>query len=387
MNENTYSQWKKRVAVLADDELLIQVRRNTEQEREKTAWFVAHLAEVIRRELALKRGYGSPFQYARRELGFTDSQAGDRIDTARLALQLPETIERIARGELTLAAAGVLYRGIREVEKPVPLVAAKHGIEPAQTGFALGPGTARSNADAASETKPAASQRSPVSAEEKKELFAQVLGKSRLESVSILEEWKGARDPEAELLSRARPKGSRKPARGGWTELNFYLNDAELAEWDRLRDLLSHTLRSRDPQAVFAWMLAQSLERVDPVRKQDRADRRAERREQKERDNATVRDEDGPLQQAPGSPFRRKPIPEALKRKIWIRDGGKCQFTDPKTGNLCGSTAYCDFDHRWEVCRGGENTEENLILACGNHNRRRHRWRVEEQPAYAVRTE
>src|SRR5690606_3339851 len=73
-----------------------------------------HLAEVYRRELALKRGYSSEFKYAREELGLSDAQAWERVNAAKLALELPEVVGRIASGELTLASAGELWRAVGE---------------------------------------------------------------------------------------------------------------------------------------------------------------------------------------------------------------------------------------------------------------------------------
>jgi hypothetical protein len=49
--------WKIVVGGLSDDALLEETRACASNEREKTASLVAHLAEVFRRDLALKRGY------------------------------------------------------------------------------------------------------------------------------------------------------------------------------------------------------------------------------------------------------------------------------------------------------------------------------------------
>ena len=45
---------------------------------------IDHLDEIDRRGLALRRGYSSLFDYAVRELGFSDASAQRRIQTMRL---------------------------------------------------------------------------------------------------------------------------------------------------------------------------------------------------------------------------------------------------------------------------------------------------------------
>jgi len=56
-------------------------------------------------------------------------------------------------------------------------------------------------------------------------------------------------------------------------------------------------------------------------------------------------------------------IPAAVKRAVWIRDGGRCTFEN------CGSSHYLQYDHRFPFALGGAHTVENLRLLCAAHNR------------------
>jgi 5-methylcytosine-specific restriction endonuclease McrA len=56
-----------------------------------------------------------------------------------------------------------------------------------------------------------------------------------------------------------------------------------------------------------------------------------------------------------------------VRREVWIRDGGRCQFP-LENGELCGSTHRLQFDHLHPVALGGESTVTNLRLACAAHN-------------------
>src|SRR3989338_60608 len=89
MSEFTPKEWKKTVSALNDEALLIETLGHARGERERTAWLVAHLAEIWRRDLALKRGYPSLHRYAREALGLTDAMAWERVSAARVAPGIP----------------------------------------------------------------------------------------------------------------------------------------------------------------------------------------------------------------------------------------------------------------------------------------------------------
>ena len=70
--------------------------------------------------------------------------------------------------------------------------------------------------------------------------------------------------------------------------------------------------------------------------------------------------------QAP-SPGSRH-IPAEVKRKVWIRDGGRCAFVG-KGGRRCDQRAFLEFHHVEPYAVGGEATVSNVELRCRVHNR------------------
>jgi hypothetical protein len=66
----------------------------------------------------------------------------------------------------------------------------------------------------------------------------------------------------------------------------------------------------------------------------------------------------------------RVPIPEAIRRSVWLREEGKCGHRDPKTGRICESRHFLEIDHIRPVSKGGGNEPSNLRLRCRGHNQR-----------------
>ena len=56
-----------------------------------------------------------------------------------------------------------------------------------------------------------------------------------------------------------------------------------------------------------------------------------------------------------------------VKREVWARDGGRCQWP-LEGGGICGSTLRLEFDHVVPRGRGGSSEAANLRLLCRFHN-------------------
>ncbi len=62
-------------------------------------------------------------------------------------------------------------------------------------------------------------------------------------------------------------------------------------------------------------------------------------------------------------------VPAHVRRAVWERDGGRCQFK-LASGEICGSTLRVEIDHVTPRALGGPSTVENCRLACRPHNGR-----------------
>ena len=93
---------------LSDRELLRETSNLVRHERHLQGAIIDHLAEIEARGLYLERGFSSLFDYAVRELGYSDAAAARRIGAMRLCADQPHAREGLRDGSLTLSAAAEL---------------------------------------------------------------------------------------------------------------------------------------------------------------------------------------------------------------------------------------------------------------------------------------
>ena len=96
------------VGALSDRELLRETSNLVRHERHLQGAIIDHLTEIEARGLHLQRGFSSLFDYAVRELGYSDAAAARRIGAMRLCADQPEAREGLRDGSLTLSAAAEL---------------------------------------------------------------------------------------------------------------------------------------------------------------------------------------------------------------------------------------------------------------------------------------
>ena len=69
-----------------------------------------------------------------------------------------------------------------------------------------------------------------------------------------------------------------------------------------------------------------------------------------------------------GSESRTRYVPTWVRQEVWVRDQGRCTYVDPETGRACESQYALEFDPIFPFAKGGEQTPENLRIACRTHN-------------------
>ena len=248
------------VSALSDRELLRETRNLVRHERHLQGAIIDHLAEIGARGLYLERGFSSLFDYAVRELGYSDAAAARRIGAMRLCADQPHAREGLRDGSLTLSAAAELQWAF-DRQRRRGSISGTAAIAPA--------GTAAQN-DPAADSAPAvplppAEPKPPplvLDAVGRQQLVEEAAGKSARQVRQMLADL----DPElAPPADRVRPLGD------GRYELKATI-DADCQQGlEQLRGLLSHVDPRMTMGQLVGRLVKEGLDRHDPSRPPRRA--------------------------------------------------------------------------------------------------------------------
>ncbi len=418
------------VSGLSDRHLVQQLKKLTAVEHQLEVVVIDHLRELERRRLYLSQGFSSLFDYATRELGYSEAAAWRRIKAMRLCGEVEGARERMRDGSLTLNSAALLQHtfdrqerkqsgGRRGTQVGVRSVATPNGAAPEADVTPRAPSAPAQAGERAEEPRAA-----PVlDASARQALVEEAAGKSTRQVENLL----AGVDPElAAPADRIRPLGA-----GRW-ELKAGIDDDCRRGLEQLKGLLSHVDPHMTVGQIVARAVREAVERHDPARPprgrrtgsrgtssdadetsapkdasgsasarptgvpirvtaspakvpKDSEDRRAtavERRETAARTETSVPKDAPGTDVAVAEPARRKAappprtsgraIPAAVKRQVWARDQGCCSYVDRASGRRCGSRHQVQIDHVLPFALGGGTEPENLRLLCVAHHRHRH---------------
>ncbi len=96
--------------------LLSQTKLLVAEERKATLALIEHLREISRRRLFAELGYASLWEFAILELGLSEGAAQRRIQAMRLINDVPEALQSLEDGKLSLSNAAKL-QSFRQAEK------------------------------------------------------------------------------------------------------------------------------------------------------------------------------------------------------------------------------------------------------------------------------
>ncbi len=242
---------------LPDQVLLAHTRSLVLHEQALQLAVLDHLREIHARHLHLRLGFSSLFDYAVRELGYSEGAAWRRIKAMRLCSDTAGSRERLQDGSLSLSAAAQLQNTFDLLQRTATAAADPGAAPTAPELLPLGTGTARgpgaSGAGAAAPARPVPA----LNAAQRQELVAQASGKSTREVKQLLA---GVAPELARPADRMRALGA-----GRW-ELKVVIDAACQCGIEQLRALLSHV----DPHLTLGQLVERlvqdGLQRYDPGR-------------------------------------------------------------------------------------------------------------------------
>ncbi len=324
----------KNLKALSNEALLLNTKTLATEERKLTTSILWHLHEIQSRRLHAEKGYGSLFEYAVKELQYSEAAAGRRIAAMRLLVEVPEIEPALEKGQVSLSTLSTIQSFIQRKEEP-------------------------------------------VSRQEKKDLVFALQGKSRRECEKEL----SALDPQAAI-----PQEQERVVGPTQTEIRFVADDALMEMLQKIRELDGHVSGHSSYLELFRRMASITLKKLDPLAtKTTPASQAASAQPENappaeplsaETDSASTTKKSSAEEQKPDAQKKQSAaskssnpryIPAALKREIWRRDHEQCTYQSPDRRR--GESRFeLEADHTQRLALGGETKLENLRLLCRAHN-------------------
>jgi hypothetical protein len=306
-------------------------------ERVAFADFIVTLADFDRQRRWAEAGYANLYDFLVRELGMSKGTAFYRKVAVELVQRYPEVLEPLRDGRLCVTAlyalskaitpgnrAEVLPRFFHVSKQEAKVVAAEiaPAVEvPRRTVVTVAP--ASGNLD---------------------------LGQlpNRLGSVTSSEERTAPVTGTAPVASTAPPpRATIEPLTAEDRRLHLTVTPEFLKLLDACKDAVSHTMPGADAVAVLQEGLKLILAR-------DAKKRALVAKPRPAKDPALLR-------------FDSRYIPAEIRREVWRRDQGRCQWPT-EGGGICGSTFQPELDHVDGFQPGKPITAKELRVCCNPHN-------------------
>jgi hypothetical protein len=342
------------------------------REQSAMAEFLVALADFDRRRSWAELGHTSLFYFLHRELRLSTGAAFYRKVAAELIQRFPEVVEPLRDGRLCLTSvaelakvltpenrAEVLPRFFHASKQEAKAVAAeispRQGAPHRMVVTAVAPVThAR---QAAGDTAALTNSASPVLALDQNPFRLDEAPAAKGSAAAPLPaivppELPVPNAPPAPPVLSAPPRTNIEPLTADLRRLHVTVSKRFMEKLDAARDALSHSHPGASAEAILETGLDLLIERA--AKRMGLVER-----PRKEKNVAA------PNRVPAGGASRH--IPAHVKREVWLRDGGRCQFR-LENGERCGSTHRLQFDHVRPVALDGESTASNLRLACAPHN-------------------
>jgi hypothetical protein len=346
---------RQQASVLAD--LLLR-------ERAALAEFLVALAGFDQRRAWEELGYASLFDYLHRDLGLSKGAAFYRMTAARLVQEHPSIVEPLRDGRLCLTTVvelskvltsenrdEVLPRFFRTSKReareimaelcPAPIVPLRTVATPVR---ALAPVLALST--------PGPAPVHPANHDD--------LG----QSVHPANQTDANQPAHPGNRTAPLPKLVVEPLTAELSRIHVTVSRRLLRKLDEARAALSHARLGATDEEILEAGLDLLLDRT--ARRRGLVKNPRKRGATVNADTAAAEPAVRATQTTANEPNRRY-IPTAVRREVWERDGGRCQWP-LEAGGICGSTLRVQLDHVVPLVRGGGATAKDLRCLCAVHN-------------------
>jgi len=335
---------------LSDSPIVSGSKAARAQEHSGMLSSLGFIVETERRQIHLKNGCSSLFDYCVRELGYSESQAMRRITAARCIVKFPQAFAPLLANEINLSTLSRVSKILTPENCPAVL--------------------SRIRGKSLREVEAVAAEYEPVAAfprDRIRTIIARVpaapvsaVGQNHLRNdgkkSSSVDELTAPVGPEKSLAAPLVTEFQLEKR----CRVEFTAHDELMVKLDRVRTLAAHRLKANSPfEQLIELMADDFIARHDPAEREKRRDARITNQPTSRSAAST----------ASGSAASTNPrqIPARVRDQVFLRDR-QCSYVSPD-GRRCGSMRMLQIDHIQPVARGGGASTDNLRLLCACHNR------------------
>jgi len=333
---------------LSNNELVAELSRLAGGEREATVALIVYLGEFDVRQLYRGSGFQSLFQYCVEVLHLSEDATYNRIASARMARRYPVVLDMLRRGDLSPTTLRMLSRWLTD-ENHEELLAAAKGKTKRQVEELLARRFPEADVPASIRKVPATTA-TPIAVVTGPAIASSGStgggGSDQAHAVGAPSSVPSVQAPDPVAAPPSIPRQPVRPIAANRYEIRFTASAETREKLQLAQDLLGHAIPSGDVAQVVDRALTLLVE--DLARKKFAATERPGR--------------------SRGQADDSRNVPAAVKRKVWIRDGGRCAFFSPD-GRRCGARRFVEFHHVDPYGAGGKPTVDRIQLRCGVHNR------------------
>jgi hypothetical protein len=355
----------------SDPQLIVRLKSAAKQERLILQQILKMIAEIDRQKLYLQQAYPSMFEFLVREIGYSEGAAQRRIDAARLIAKIPELSHKIQDGSLKLSQITKLQCAVRQIKKTtgasVNLQKQKEVLDKIQNLPA-----AQTDLVLVNEFQIQPQQRTVTRQQSDQSV--------RFEITFTKEEFA--------ILQNAQQSLSHATG-GGLKETIIHLakkqigkplpTTATVAASTRGKDLVeaanTRNKESADQESsciskTKSLTYSATSQKSESVSASQSGFTATVAASSRGKDSTQAESADSKADNQLALPIPKSITPK-LRRTIYQRDQC-CQYTDKKTGKICGSKFFLQVDHIQPQWDGGTNQSANLRLLCSLHNKYRY---------------
>lgn len=317
----------REIQSLTNQQLVQKINGLVKEERRITIEILRLLREIERRQLFAELGFPSLFAYCTKVLLYSEAAACRRIEAMRAMRETSEIESKLESGELSLSVVTQARTMIRQHES-------------------------------FSKTK--------VTAEKRKDVMLSLCGQSKREAEKVLATEFATPLPAAPVVQHETARGT--------TRVTIEFTEDEMKVFEEIRRLSGRPQNLKETVLRLAAKELTQLKRARgeiSVRGLSKEVSRVNSPSPAEvKKEAAIPENSSIAENSPVKLDQSKDshaIPVAIKRRVWVTAGGRCEFRS-ENGKRCEARHALEYDHIVPVCMGGLSTEDNLRLLCRPHN-------------------